>query len=579
MSGDATSDGNGFLSEVEMGRASSRHERGMLSTARALLTDDARDVRAVVDALEILGARRGPLPARAGGVRSPVAIVSLLLSSLVACTSETSSSNEATNTSGPPPSAACAEGATRCEGDLVGTCTNGAFGASVACEGESVCRDGGCRAPTEAQLAQATELASMITYVEETSAYPYPLDWGKLRADGRKSILGGDGSDLAYTGALFRAFAAVPQRHQTFYLEKGCGSLIPYASFSTRGACGQPHSRGIVVTAVKPTNPLGLKKGDLVTRVANTSGAGVRELLSARPMCGASFPSTSNRDAVVATTFTDLLVAGEEIEIESPDGTKRTVTVPDAPLGTIANGLSCTDPFARAHVPVESELRADGIGIIRLPGFTDPEQNFPSNPTQEALDAYRAKFEAKIQAAFDKVKSAPAIVWDIRGNGGGLTLVALGIASGFLGARAEPLSYCEARVPKTSPPQFDTFRYAEYALTPGGSFAYSGKVAVLIDGLDYSAADYFPLAVKTRTNAKLFGAPAAGAFGATSETKSFDGPPAFSVSVDVNRCSSAEDGQPLEGKGTTPHVAVEYDPKDLASGKDTVLESAAASLK
>src|SRR5262249_54948136 len=146
------------------------------------------------------------------------------------------------------------------------------------------------------------------------------------------------------------------------------------------------------------------------------------------------------------------------------------------------------------------------------------------------------------------------------------------------GARADTLSYCEARVEKSDPPSFGTFRYAEYALTPGGPFAYTGKVAVLIEGLNYSAADYFPLAVKARTNAILVGKPAAGAFGATSKSQVFDGPPAFSVAVDVNRCSSADDSAPLEGKGATPHVVVEYDPKDLAAGKDTVLERAVLEL-
>lgn len=159
--------------------------------------------------------------------------------------------------------------------------------------------------------------------------------------------------------------------------------------------------------------------------------------------------------------------------------------------------------------------------------------------SQDEVEAYRAAFEAKIEAAFDAVKSTPAIVWDLRGNGGGLTQVGLDIASGFPGARADAISYCQWRMPKTDPPSLDASRYAEYALSPGGRFAYAGKVAVLIDGQDYSAADYFPLAAKSRTNAILVGAPTAGAYGAESEAKSFDGPPAFSVSVDENRCMSA----------------------------------------
>jgi carboxyl-terminal processing protease len=249
-------------------------------------------------------------------------------------------------------------------------------------------------------------------------------------------------------------------------------------------------------------------------------------------------------------------------------------------LGTGASGaLDCTDPFSRTIVPAESEIRSDGVGVIRLPGFLDPQQQFPTNATEQSIADYRARFEAKIQAAFDKVKSAKAIVWDIRGNGGGLTPVGLDIASGFPGTRADAISYCEARKEKSDPPSFDASRYAEYALIPGGPFAYSGKVAVLTEGLNYSAADYFPLAIKSRTNAILVGAPTAGGFGAPSNSKVFDGPPAFRVSVDLNRCSSADDGAPLEGRSVIPHVVVEYDPRDLAAGKDTILERAVRELQ
>lgn len=50
------------------------------------------------------------------------------------------------------------------------------------------------------------------------------------------------------------------------------------------------------------------------------------------------------------------------------------------------------------------------------------------------------------------------------------------------------------------------------------------------------------------------------------------------MSVDENRCASAEDDTPLEGRSIAPHVVVEYEPKDLASGRDTVLEHAVLEL-
>lgn len=49
--------------------------------------------------------------------------------------------------------------------------------------------------------------------------------------------------------------------------------------------------------------------------------------------------------------------------------------------------------------------------------------------------------------------------------------------------------------------------------------------------------------------------------------------------VDINLCLSADDDTPLEGKSTSPHISVEYEPKDLAVGRDTVLERAAEVLQ
>ncbi|MCA9590474.1 MAG: hypothetical protein KC657_34460, partial [Myxococcales bacterium] len=480
---------------------------------------------------------------------------------------------------------ACVEGQTRCEGDLVSTCAVGpggepAFSPAVACAGDAVCKGAACVEPTAGQRAQAAELLEVVGYLQGNTAWHGPLDWARIRDDGKRRIFRGDGGELDYFTALFHAFIAVPQGHQGLYAGRACGKLVPMPGFAQRGACGRPHPRGVIVTQVAAGNALGLAKGDLIVGLGAARGDAVLAELSQRPSCATSRPGASFTAFTTATTFSDLVRPGEKLEVESPDGAVRAVTVPDGALsGDLQKALFCQDPFGRdTRKPVESELRPDGVGVIRLPGFTDPEQPFPTSGNPADIDAYQAKFEDKIQAAFDAVKTARAIVWDVRGNGGGLTRVGLDIASGFPGAQAGDISYCQARIPESDPPAFDTFKYATYALAPGGRFAYAGKVAVLIDGLDYSAADYFPLAVKTKTSAILVGAPTAGGFGATSATRDFKGPPSFSVSVDLNRCSAAADDTPLEGRGVTPHVAAEYDPKDVAAGRDSILERAVREL-
>jgi C-terminal processing protease CtpA/Prc len=160
-----------------------------------------------------------------------------------------------------------------------------------------------------------------------------------------------------------------------------------------------------------------------------------------------------------------------------------------------------------------------------------------------------------------------------------MTQVGLDILSGFPGADATELSYCQQRIPNSAPPDVYPTQYAIYALAPdGGTFPYAGKVAVLIDGIDYSASDYFARGAKLRTQAVLVGAATAGAFGATTGNRTFNGPPRFEVLVDANRCFDAQTNQPLEGDHTVPQLAVDYDPNDLAAGRDTVLEAAVQQL-
>lgn len=425
--------------------------------------------------------------------------------------------------------------------------------------------------PSEQQHARARELEEVVEYVRANTAYPYPLDYAQLVSDGRAAILTGADDDETYLRALYQVFLGVPQGHQYFGLNAGCGERIPFQSYSRRGVCGRPHARGIIVTSARAGNQLGLKPGDIVRSIGGDSA--LFETLRARPMCAISMPSPDSEHGMLAATFADLVKPGEILQVEAASGESRDVTVVVEEGNQFAD---CTDPLGRPKErAVYSERRADGVGVIRLPSFLDPEQIPPDDPAEIA--AYVEAFEAKIQVAFDALADAPALIWDIRGNGGGATPVGLDIASGFVGADATPLSYCVTRNTNSDPPSYGSARSVEYRLSPGGRFAYSGRVAVLTDQLAYSAGDYFPLAVKLRTNALLVGATTSGAFGASSMPRDFAGPPAFSVAVDINKCVNV-DGQPLETHGVEPTEIVDYTPADLAAGRDTILERAAQLL-
>jgi C-terminal processing protease CtpA/Prc len=261
--------------------------------------------------------------------------------------------------------------------------------------------------------------------------------------------------------------------------------------------------------------------------------------------------------------------------VEAPGGTRREITVPEE-ADPVA--MSCADPLGRrTDVTAETSVLADGTAVIRLPSFLASDEPFPDDPA--LIDAYEDRLRTKILTAFETVKSAPRLIWDVRGNAGGLTRVGLTILSGMLGATPEVGTYCTSRIQNTSPPQFGDTQYAQYSLTPGGPFSYPGRVAVLVDGSNYSAADYFAYFARYATPALLVGTPTSGAYGASSGQFAIDSTlPHLVFGYDVNRCVNAASGSPLELFGVPPHMSIEYAPADLAAGRDTVLEAAVRAL-
>jgi hypothetical protein len=473
-----------------------------------------------------------------------------------------------------------AAGASQCDGLLVQLCTEGddglAWSEAEACPGDQRCREGACADATADQLAQIASAQDYVQALVEQSAWYEALDGDALLSPAKSLILDGGGATDAYFTAMRGIHLDVRQGHQSLYDGVCAAPLMPPQASSRFGVCGRPHGDAIVVTVAAPGNLLGLSPGDRIVSAGGVSGPDMLDEAARRPMCAASSPSDSHRRTAAAATFFASVPAGMELLVApAGGGAERTLLVPDQHDAALT---SCQDPLGRdIAFNAQSYLRPDGVAVVRLPRFFPIDKSFPSNPTQEDIDELIQHMQQAVLDAFEPVKNAPALVWDARSNYGGMTHVGLAIASGMPTAVATDLSSCQQRIPGSSPPEFYPQSYAHYQVTPGGPFAYSGKVAVLIDGLDYSAADYFPLAVSLATDTLLVGSETAGAYGASSLEIALAGPPALGASIDVNKCSDAG-GVPLEGRGVAPDLVVEYDPADLAAGEDSVLETAVAAL-
>ena len=478
---------------------------------------------------------------------------------------------------GEPVDACPALGATECVGTSVRTCTQAADGLAWSepevCPGEQTCKGDSCQDPTASQLAQAAAAESYLQALVDGSGWDGPFDAEAVGQEARGLILKGDGSDLAFKTAMRAIHLAHPQGHQSLF-DETCGADMPSQNTSRLGVCGRPRGDAIVVTFAQADNPLGLEPGDLVTGAGPDDGEAMLEAAARRPVCGASAPSVSSRRTMAAASFFGTVPVGMELRIERVDGTTETLVAPEG-----GGVISCQDPLGRdIAFDADSYLRPDGVGVIRLPRFFPLNHPLPPNPTPADIDALIEAMRQPVIAAFEQVKSAPAIVWDARSNYGGITPVGLEIVGGMPSAQAMPISSCRARIEGSDPPAFSSFTYAEYAIAVGGAFAYTGEVAVLIDGLDYSAADYFPYAVtQAAPGTLLVGTPTAGAYGGAGPQLTFDGPPLIGATIDPNRCADVDE-TPLEGHAVPPDLLVEYDRQDLAAGVDTVMEAAVAAL-
>jgi hypothetical protein len=76
----------------------------------------------------------------------------------------------------------------------------------------------------------------------------------------------------------------------------------------------------------------------------------------------------------------------------------------------------------------------------------------------------------------------------------------------------------------------------------------------------------------------VVGSSTAGAFGGGRSPIAIKGPPSMSANFDPTACFHASNDAPLEAAPLAPRVAVEYDQKDLAAGRDTILERAVKEL-
>lgn len=174
----------------------------------------------------------------------------------------------------------------------------------------------------------------------------------------------------------------------------------------------------------------------------------------------------------------------------------------------------------------------------------------------EFLDLVRIMGE--FGRAVENCSSCDGLVIDLRGNAGGIGGMAMGMAGWLVDKPDQKLGTMYMRGATL-----------KFVVNPRAG-AYTGPVAVLVDGTSASTSEIFAGGLKDLGRARIFGARTAAAALPSMFTRLPNGD-GFQYAI-ANYIS--EGGTALEGNGVTPDVQVKLTRDGLLAGHDAVLDAA-----
>ena len=169
----------------------------------------------------------------------------------------------------------------------------------------------------------------------------------------------------------------------------------------------------------------------------------------------------------------------------------------------------------------------------------------------------------RIAAAVDSMKNAPAIIIDLRGNGGGDDSVALKIADRLFENKTQ-LMLVKTRK-----------GINRDVMVNGNRNAYKGKVVILVDEASGSASEDLTAGLQEAGRAYVIGKTTLGQDLDANIKELPDG----GMLISAFGQSMTPKGIVIEGRGVIPDQEVALKRSDLLAGRDTQLEAAIAYLK
>jgi len=194
-----------------------------------------------------------------------------------------------------------------------------------------------------------------------------------------------------------------------------------------------------------------------------------------------------------------------------------------------------------SYVWIKSRRIAGDVGYIAFNLFLDPARLMP-------------EFGSAVRACAE----CAGIIIDLRGNPGGLGIMAMGMAGWFIDKPDQRLGTMYTR---QAPVKF--------AVNPRPP-VYHGPLAILVDGCSASTSEVFAGGMKDLGRARIFGTRTAGAALPSAIDRLPNGDALQHALADY----ISEGGRTLEGVGVIPDVEITLTREALLAGHDPVLDAA-----
>lgn len=214
---------------------------------------------------------------------------------------------------------------------------------------------------------------------------------------------------------------------------------------------------------------------------------------------------------------------------------------PEPVIGAEKGNLVRFGNLPESRLYFESKALEGGAGYIHFNEFLDPATIMP-----------------QFENALKGFAQAPGLVLDLRGNPGGIGIMAMGIAGFFVNKPGLKLGEMKMRD--------TTLRFVIYPRPE----TFDGPVAILVDGGSASTTEILAGGLQDLKRARIFGTRTAGA-ALPSDIIRLPNGDGFQY---AQASYTSENGKVLEGNGVTPDTVVRQTREATASGHDLVIEAA-----